>query len=328
MPQRDPPFIFRLTPLVLQLMGLDAQRGRALLARCHLPERASLGVCTAPLSAVRALLDEATSAHNGPLPFSVLLAQRAPEGTYGMAELLVRTAPTLETGLKSLAQYAALINPIARFELSRERELVRLDYFVVGCPDTLGEVLNEFTIAFIAQAIARVSSDDFALESVWFSHRTSRSFSALGEHFRCPVSLAKRTCGFAFSAERAERPLRTADPVVFAFLQQQANERLAALGERSFSVVLVDLIETQIGFARLDLNAVADALSMTPRTVQRRLDEENVTFREVVDGARRRQFERMSAAGASIDSISESLGFSDVKSFRRALRRWLDHASE
>ena len=324
MSHRDPPFIFRLTPLVLQLMGLDAQRARALLARCRLPERATLGVCTAPLSSVRALLDEASSAHAGPEPFSLVLAKSAPEGTYGMAELLVRTAPSLEIGLESLAKYAALINPIARFDVVADPAALRLDYYVVGCPETLGEVLNEFTIAFIAQAIARVASDDFALESVWFSHETSRSLPALREHFRCPVALAKPSCGFAISRARAERPLRTADPVVFEFLQQQANERLAALGQRSFAVILVDLIESQIGFARLDLNAVADALAMTPRTVQRRLDDENVTFRAVVDDARRRQFERMTAAGASVEAISESLGFADVKSFRRALRRWIN----
>lgn len=305
-------------------MGLDAQRARALLARCRLPERATLGVCTAPLSSVRALLDEASSAHAGPEPFSILLAKSAPEGTYGMAELLVRTAPTLEIGLKSLGKYAALINPIARFDVAAEQASLRLDYYVVGCAETLGEVLNEFTIAFIAQAIARVSNEDLSLESVWFSHESSRSIAALREHFRCPVALGKPACGFSLSRERAERPLRTADPVVFEFLQQQANERLAALGERSFSVVLVDLIETQIGFAKLDLNAVADALAMTPRTVQRRLDEEHVTFRQVIDDARRRQFERMTAAGASVESISESLGFADVKTFRRALRRWIE----
>lgn len=326
MPPRDPPFIFRLTPLVIELMKLEAAEATALLARCGLPDSARLGVCTAPLSAVRSLLDHAARLHRGREPFGLALARAAPEGTYGMAELLVRTAPTLAVGLDSLCKFGPLINPIGRFELAREPDALRVDYFVVGCDDALGEVLNEFTIAFIEQAIARVSSDDFAFARAWFAHETSAGSAALSQHFRCEIAMGRRTCGFAIARERAERPLRTSDPVVFEFLQKQADDRLAALGQRSFAAVLVDLIESQIGFANLDLDTVARALAMTPRTVQRRLDEENVTFRAVVDDARRRKFERMSAAGSSIDAISVALGFSDVKSFRRALRRWLGGA--
>lgn len=322
MSRGDPLFIFRLSPVVLGLLGRSTREQKALLSRCGLPESAAVGTITAPLSRVRQLLDEAAMRSELTQPFGLALALAAPEGTYDTAELLVRTAPSLREGLGALARYAALINPVGRFEVRLPRTGLELHYFVPGARDVLGIHLNEFTIAFMIQAISKVTRTPLKLRRSWFAHRDARHRAALSEHFGCEVELGASTCGFAIDRATADAPLRTADPVVFDYLERQAEARLEALGQRSYAAVVVDAIENRVGFAGADLERVARALGATGRTVQRRLDEEGTTFREVFEDARKRRSEAMLGTGASNAQIAEALGFADTRSFRRAFRRW------
>lgn len=323
MAQGDPLFIFRLSPVVLRLLGTSDRESKALLSRCGLPETAAVGTITAPLSRVRQLLDEAAMRWTGDVPFAVALALAAPEGTYDTTELLVRTAPTLGHGLRALARYAALINPVGRFEIRTTPRALEVHYFLPGSRDVLGAQLNTFTIAYVAHAIGRVLPTGLTPRSVWLAHRDAPSKAALAAHFGCPVELGAATCGLAIDLGIAEGPLRTSDPIVWQYLERQAEARLSAQGQRSFAAVVVETIESQVGFAAADLKRVARSLGATERTVQRRLEEEGTSFRTVLDEARKRRAQAMLESGDSPAHIAEVLGFADTRSFRRAFRRWL-----
>lgn len=325
MSSNNPLFIFRLCPVVLELIGLSKEEGKALLTRCGLPESAAVGACTAPLSRIRQFLEEAGRRCEAPL--GLALAQAAPEGTYETAELLVRTAPSLRLGLEALARYAPLINPVGTFELRSRDASMEIHYYVHGSKDALGAHLNEFTLAYVIQSLRRTSAGPFQVESVWFAHREPSHPAALEAVFGCPALMAASTCGFSLKKNLLEQPLRTADRIVFRYLEGQASTRLKALGKRSFTAVVVDMIENRVGFSATDLESIARSLGATGRTVQRRLEEEGGSFREVFDGARRRRAEAMLAHGYSANQIADSLGFADVRSYRRALRRWSDDSA-
>lgn len=71
------------------------------------------------------------------------------------------------------------------------------------------------------------------------------------------------------------------------------------------------------------LEATARFLHMTPRTLRRKLRQENTSFRELVDEL------RMDAAvmylrntELTMEQIAHAVGFSDSAKFRRAFRRW------
>jgi AraC-like DNA-binding protein len=66
------------------------------------------------------------------------------------------------------------------------------------------------------------------------------------------------------------------------------------------------------------LDTAAAALSMHPRTLQRRLDEEGYSFRELVNQARIQLAARMlSNPSVKIADIAEALGYSSTGAFSR-----------
>ena len=78
---------------------------------------------------------------------------------------------------------------------------------------------------------------------------------------------------------------------------------------------------------RLPSGEAARALSLSQRTLVRRLAESGVTYRDLVDRELKTRARRWIDAGVlSRGEISERLGFADATSFSRACRRWFKTA--
>lgn len=71
------------------------------------------------------------------------------------------------------------------------------------------------------------------------------------------------------------------------------------------------------------IGVVARQLTIAPRTLQRRLAAEGVSYQQLVDIVRREAAERLLMdASMSIGEIGYLLGFSEPSAFHRAFKRW------
>ncbi|MCE8021654.1 AraC family transcriptional regulator [Halomonas sp. MCCC 1A11036] len=71
------------------------------------------------------------------------------------------------------------------------------------------------------------------------------------------------------------------------------------------------------------MEAVANLLCITTRTLRRKLDAEGTSYREILDDARcTLAAEYLQATKMSTEDIAARLGFSDSANFRRAFKRW------
>jgi AraC-like DNA-binding protein len=71
------------------------------------------------------------------------------------------------------------------------------------------------------------------------------------------------------------------------------------------------------------IGVVARQLAIAPRTLQRRLAAQGMSYQQLVDVVRREAAERLlTDASMSIGEIGYLLGFSEPSAFHRAFRRW------
>lgn len=83
------------------------------------------------------------------------------------------------------------------------------------------------------------------------------------------------------------------------------------------------LLASELDADEVSLIAVAMTLSLTPRTLQRRLRLEGVTFERVLDDVRKEKALKLLDEGRlSITEIGYCLGYSYPGGFSRAFRRW------
>ncbi len=92
---------------------------------------------------------------------------------------------------------------------------------------------------------------------------------------------------------------------------------------RDLTRALVDVIELRLANGEVALDGTATRLGLRPRTLQRRLQSEGISYRQVVDTARRSRAETALATTTTpIAEIATSLGYGEPAHFTRAFHRW------
>ncbi len=315
-------FTFRMIPMIageLARHGIDAT---ALLAEAGLPGDALRGEVTAPLVRIQKFVDLAAKAA-GSETFGLELADRVPTGAFGVAEFLVRSAATAEAALRVLCEFAALINPIGRFQLTIEHGEGELHYSVPAQRDTLGCHLNEYTIAYIVRqfgaTIGATLGAPMPLVHAWFSHGRRSGADAVAKRLGTRVRFQAGDCGFAVSREVLERRPSTADPALHNFLLTQARAQLGHLGPVDVVSQVARVIEMRLPQGEVSSTEVARAMATTVRSLQRHLADAGTAYRDVLSHVRMRRRDELRAGGVAEAEIASQLGFSDARAMRRAL---------
>src|SRR5690606_1700728 len=71
------------------------------------------------------------------------------------------------------------------------------------------------------------------------------------------------------------------------------------------------------------IEEAAAAMNMTPRNLQRRLQLEQTTFRDIAGAVRKEiAFQLMQNPAIKLSEVSDILGYSDLTAFRKAFKSW------
>jgi AraC-like DNA-binding protein len=86
---------------------------------------------------------------------------------------------------------------------------------------------------------------------------------------------------------------------------------------------LVDLVDLRLNDGVVAIDGAATRLGLRARTLQRHLQSQGLSYRQIVDTVRRARAENMLAGTATpIAEIATSLGYEEPAHFTRAFHRW------
>lgn len=118
--------------------------------------------------------------------------------------------------------------------------------------------------------------------------------------------------------------LRSANSDLLAAFEAHAESTLMALATAATvsGRVAAEIVAGLKGEAPT-IGAVARAMAMSPRSLQRKLAAEDTTFQSVLDDARRELAVRhLADPTATVAKVAWLVGFSEPSAFHRAFRRW------
>jgi AraC-like DNA-binding protein len=126
-----------------------------------------------------------------------------------------------------------------------------------------------------------------------------------------------------FDTELVNKPLTTANPNLARINDQTVIDYLARFDRASIAMQVRSKIIDQLpdGIPRQD--HIAGSLNLSLRSLQRRLREEETSFKDLLENTRQTlagQYLRESHR--SIGEITYLLGFSESSNFTRAFKRW------
>jgi len=141
---------------------------------------------------------------------------------------------------------------------------------------------------------------------------------------RLPVRFDTGENGVLFPSSMMDSLNPSADAALRKLLESYAAEQLAKIPTTArFSQRVRACILSMLPSGRLTADAVAARFSMSNRTLRRRLEEEAVSYQDILDDVRAELARHyLTKEKRSIDEVAFLLGFSDPSAFTKAFRRW------
>lgn len=317
-------FTSALVPYVLTWVRAKGKDVKG-LEKKYLHVRTSDGVATPEVSLdeLGDFLTDTAKVLGDPL-FGLHCAQGMSRGAYGLLEFGLRSAPTGRLSMEQLAAYGALINPLVRWSLEVDGDEVALHHRAPK-KGGVGRQGNVFTVTRILHIAREMMGDDVRPVRAWFAHSEKQCPEELARFLGTKhIAFGRASNGLSFSEETLARVPMGADAELNRALELHGQAVLAQCGdeedayERARAVVVAGLPKGEA-----TLGKVAKRLHVTPRTLQRRLEENGATFAALLNEVRRAQAERLlGRTGAPLAEVAEQVGYSDTAAFVRAFRGW------
>jgi AraC-like DNA-binding protein len=240
---------------------------------------------------------------------------------------------SLREALQLVARYCRVVSSGARIALAAQGSEVH-----VRIHSALSEYADSPSVATAVQAglasllvLCRAVIDKhFAPQRVLLAQSTNRASAArLRAFFECPVVLGSREDALVFRASALDAPLGTANPLLLSINEQALVQYHARLDARNVGERVRAQLARSLPAGKVSEHAVARALNMSLRSMQRKLKEEGTSFRGLLDDTRRRLARQYSSDPTlSAGEVAYLLGFADASSFSRASRRWARHSAD
>jgi AraC-like DNA-binding protein len=143
-------------------------------------------------------------------------------------------------------------------------------------------------------------------------------------HFGCLVVGGAPRNAIVFRAADAKRPFVTRNAELLGMLAPQFEEELKRENaDENFAERVRIAIQQKLTGRRPTIEDIADALHISSRTLQRRLQEEGSSFQRVLDDARHQLARHyLNNSVLELNEAAYLLGYEDGNSFVRAFRTW------
>jgi AraC-like DNA-binding protein len=243
----------------------------------------------------------------------------------GLWGFLLRSSNTFGDMLRRAERYMRVVNRYREFELEE-----RGSQFAMTCPHPdpspygpRGQVVCTLLGHWLAWG-RQLTRARIAVDEARFRWPGPKNREPFERFFEGPVRFGAAEDVLLFSADVMSLPLVESTPE----LGQQFEAYTAALVRRMASQSgLAERVREEIAQGLLTGSAgeeaVARRLALSVRTMHRRLDEADTSFRKIRDALLRERAEELLREGrVPIGEVSYLLGYGEPSNFHRAFRRW------
>ncbi len=279
---------------------------------------------TIGLNAFAQLLHNAAAAAKDPC-FGMSFAAFYPPGGTGLVGSMLVHADTVREALVDFTRYIALIvNPItiAYEENESGQAVIDWSYDANFTAPRLQYISH--AAAILVVRLRSASGENWSLASAEFEHDALPCREKAIAYFGRNVGYNRQRNRVVIPAAVLALPLKSADPRLQQTLKHFAETDLEkSIEPTDFATRVGKVVLDGLASGQMTLERTAQALDLTPRSVQWQLSQAGTTFEKILNDTRRAKAEPLlTGTDLSLGEIASAVGFSELSSFSRAANVW------
>ena len=236
--------------------------------------------------------------------------------------LVALSTETFGSAIDHMARYKQLTCPEEILQ-EKDAEEWSIQFRWLLADEVEPPVLNECCFAWVLSIARHGTGTRVSPLRVEFA-QPRRHVKTIERHFGCRVLCGGPRNAIVFRPSDAQRPFVTRNAELLAMLAPQFEEELKQEnGDENFVERVRIAIQQKLTGRRPSIDDIADALHISSRTLQRRLQDEGSGFQRVLDEARHQLARHyLNNSVLELNEAAYLLGYEDGNSFVRAFRTW------
>lgn len=267
---------------------------------------------------------QAAARLSGDEHFGLHLSERVQVEDYGGLGFAVRSSATVGEAYQRIVRYLRILAQDAHLELLLEGRTARLRSHRPTDGEQLSRHQIEFLLSTLLIAGRRGSGLAFVPHEVRFGHPAPPRLTELQRAFGPSLRFDQPHDELVFDRSLLALPQTQAEPALAAVLDRHLQDLISRLPQsESFLDRVRGCLAGELTRGEPSLQRVAQRLHMSPRSLQRRLQQEGRSLQSVLGELRIELARRyLSEPSESVSEVAFLLGFSEVSTFHRAFKRW------
>ncbi len=251
--------------------------------------------------------------------------------TLGIVGHLLTTASNGLEALKSYERYQQAFGDGLRFDIEEQQNssgpncwLTARLWIHSGMSGKVDCALVDSFFVALMNCIRLLTGETEPLLRVELKRPAPENIEEYVKAFACTVLFSQEKDQVILSSHWLEKPLLTANPYLYQMLEQQSASIIKKIGECNLfsNQVRLEILKCIDG-NKVDITRVARRLSISSRTLQRRLKAKGDRFQSLLDEVRTEfSVQQIKLNRISIDEQAYLLGFSDPSIYRKSFKRW------
>jgi AraC-like DNA-binding protein len=259
---------------------------------------------------------------------NIRVAQMGPLG------LALMNSASVGAALEALLRHSHSLMPAFDLSLRVEGERAILRATETLSLDPFRVFSIEVLLASMSVQVCSLIAEPITVNRIGLPYPEPAHIARYRELFRSPIDFDQAAMEIEFDQPAMEiefdanllaTPIAFADPATAKLAEQFCSEQLGPQVAEGLLGQVRKLLDSARG-PLPNLEQLSRTLQTSPRTLRRSLHAMGTSYQTLLENSRRtRALEWVTATTLTFDEIAKRLGFSDVRSFRRAFKRWTGH---
>ncbi|WP_438985743.1 AraC family transcriptional regulator [Aequoribacter sp.] len=255
--------------------------------------------------------------------FGFLVALKQPPSQFARVGQLVKFAATLGEAIDDAIRFSLLNSQFSRWELENDGRYVTMIRRTRVAYDEPMIQLQALALTVVYKAMMGLVGGDIELQQVSFAHAAHAHQRRMEAYFSCPVLFNQPYNALVFSCRALELPIASGDEKVYRLIKAQLENLSKGLNYGDdLATRVIHHIKQAMGSRYCSLEFIGQTMGIHPRTLQRQLAQEGVTFKQLLNQVRQGLAEEyLVNSSISVAELSSFLGYRNPSAFSRAFKR-------
>lgn len=243
-------------------------------------------------------------------------------GQYGVLGYSIMSCKTAKQAFDRHMRYENLVSDRSISTYHFEGEQVRLSWDTGELP--VDRAMAEENIASWVTFTRWVTGQSLSPSVIKFAHEQPQDLAEYQRIFACEMLFNQNMVEVIFPSSYMDMPIIQHDPVMREMMDAHADRLLNELSQcDEFVAKIRQLMIAAMAEGDLSLDCIAEQMGLTPRTLQRRLSEQDESFKGLLDKVRKElALTYIKQPHIDLAELAYLLGFSDQTAFQRAFKKW------